>query len=335
MDYKISIIIPIYNVAPFLFTCLKSISKQSYKNIEIIAVNDGSTDSSGSIIQTFCQKDSRFICVTKKNGGLVSAITAGVLSSTGDFIAFVDGDDFVGPDFIMNFVNNLSTNVDVVAMGFNYFFPEKKQIKPFALQESIYSDKDRQQVVNKFILNGSFALSNLCFISRWNKLYKSSIIKKIISDYSKYHFFYGEDSFFTLLMLNNFQIMKCTSQVNSYFYCLHKKIVPPPVPEQEIELWKTYESEKEKIKSKYYIGNFFAALYLCRILMNVETLLNKNKLTEAKRLIKSVPIKDILKEIDLHLFNIKVFIRFILLRYSLLRLWKHLLKRKEEEGIAK
>lgn len=92
---KISIIVPAYNVANYLPKCLDSIINQTYKNIEIIAVDDGSTDESGEIIDRYAQKDSRVVSVHKKNGGLSDARNVGIDIATGEYLMFIDGDDFI------------------------------------------------------------------------------------------------------------------------------------------------------------------------------------------------------------------------------------------------
>lgn len=95
----ISIIIPIYNVEKYIRKCIDSVINQTYKNLEIILVDDGSTDNSGNICEEYKKKDSRIKVIHKKNGGVSSAKNAGIEESTGNFIAFIDGDDSVAVDY--------------------------------------------------------------------------------------------------------------------------------------------------------------------------------------------------------------------------------------------
>ena len=95
MDEKISIISPVYNVEDYLKDCVESILNQTYKNIELILIDDGSTDNSGKICDEYASKDNRVKIVHKKNGGLSSARNAGLDIATGDYIFFVDSDDFL------------------------------------------------------------------------------------------------------------------------------------------------------------------------------------------------------------------------------------------------
>ena len=105
-NIKLSLIIPVYNIAQYLPRCLDSIINQNYKNLEIIVVNDGSTDTSREVIDDYCNKDSRIIAIHKENGGVSTARLAGISAATGDYIGFVDGDDYVEPDMFDRLVKN-------------------------------------------------------------------------------------------------------------------------------------------------------------------------------------------------------------------------------------
>ncbi len=93
--YKLSVFVPVYNVELYLRRCLDSIINQTYKNLEIILVDDGSTDSSGIICDEYAKKDTRIKVLHKENGGVTSAKSVGVENATGDYITFVDGDDYI------------------------------------------------------------------------------------------------------------------------------------------------------------------------------------------------------------------------------------------------
>ena len=99
-DIKISVIVPVYNDAKYIDRCVSSIRKQTYKNLDIVLVDDGSKDESGSLCDGYARKDSRIHVQHKENGGLVSAWTAGFRSSVGEYVCFVDGDDWIEKDMI-------------------------------------------------------------------------------------------------------------------------------------------------------------------------------------------------------------------------------------------
>lgn len=103
----VSVIIPVYNVEKYLRQCLESVCSQTYSDLEIMLVNDGSTDGSAAICKEFAENDKRIRYIEKENGGLVSAWKCGVVNSCGDYIAFVDSDDYVMPDYIKGMVDAL------------------------------------------------------------------------------------------------------------------------------------------------------------------------------------------------------------------------------------
>ena len=113
----VSVIVPVYNVENYLSECIDSIISQTYQNIEIILVDDGSTDSSGVICDSYKSKDDRIIVIHKQNGGLSDARNVGLDIANGEYIAFVDSDDYLSKCYIEVFIDALvHGNCDVVAM---------------------------------------------------------------------------------------------------------------------------------------------------------------------------------------------------------------------------
>ena len=110
----ISVIIPVYNVENYLEECLKSVQTQTYTNIEVILVNDGSTDKSKLICERYCKEDRRFQLLNQENQGLSAARNNGVASSTGEFIAFVDSDDIILPNYLETLIHYMTEDVDIV-----------------------------------------------------------------------------------------------------------------------------------------------------------------------------------------------------------------------------
>lgn len=128
MNSIVSIIVPVYNVEKYLRDCLNSIVIQTYKSIEIILVDDGSTDLSGSICDEFAHCDSRVRAIHKENGGLSDARNVGLDLSTGDYVLFVDSDDMITPDMVeelMNTVSSADGSVDMVYFGFAKIYKNK------------------------------------------------------------------------------------------------------------------------------------------------------------------------------------------------------------------
>lgn len=121
MKDKVSIIVPIYNVGKYLSKCIESIINQDYQNIEIILVDDGSPDNSGSICDKYASKDSRIKVIHKKNGGVSSARNEGIKNATGKYLCFADGDDYVMNDYISYLVNLITQNDADIAMTTDVF----------------------------------------------------------------------------------------------------------------------------------------------------------------------------------------------------------------------
>ena len=103
----ITVIIPIYNVSKYLKNCLESVINQTYKNLEIICVNDGSTDNSLEILKEYKERDERIIIIDKKNAGVSAARNDGIEKASGEYLFCVDGDDYIDEDFFEKFYNRI------------------------------------------------------------------------------------------------------------------------------------------------------------------------------------------------------------------------------------
>lgn len=124
-DQVISVIVPIFNVEKYLDKCIKSIVNQTYKNLEIILVDDGSPDKCPQICDDWAKKDSRIKVIHKKNGGVASARNSGLDAATGAFIGFVDGDDIVDPLFYETLISEAKKNkADISACSFIHYNPD-------------------------------------------------------------------------------------------------------------------------------------------------------------------------------------------------------------------
>ncbi len=137
----ISIIVPIYNVRDYLGRCIESILRQTYRNLEIILVDDGSTDGSGQICDEYAQKDSRIVVIHKENGGVVSARKAGAKAATGDYVIDVDGDDWIGETRIENLVlKGISSGADMIYLnGYHIQWGKEFVLDEPSMQEGYYS----------------------------------------------------------------------------------------------------------------------------------------------------------------------------------------------------
>ena len=125
MDNLISVIVPAYNAAPWLSDCLNSILRQTYKNLEVIVIDDGAIDETPQIIDGYAKKDARIVAIHQKNAGLVAVRNRGIEVASGDFITFVDADDTITPDMYDRLLKNaLKYNADISHCGICFCFPD-------------------------------------------------------------------------------------------------------------------------------------------------------------------------------------------------------------------
>lgn len=168
MDAKISIIVPVYNTAPWLKRCLDSICSQSYRNLEILCINDGSTDNSAEILAEYEKKDSRIKVFTQANAGLSAARNTGLQHATGEWITGVDSDDYIDTNLYETAIKNANENVDVVFFGVENISEDEKLL---AHNEYFNLPTDAEYEMTPKLS----AKLNACF---WSKLWRRSIIYK-------------------------------------------------------------------------------------------------------------------------------------------------------------
>lgn len=156
----LSVIIPVYNVEPYLEKCLNSVISQTYRNLDIIIVNDGSTDRSGEISEYYQSIDKRVRVFHKKNGGASSARNLGLQYARGEFIGFVDGDDFIDEDMYESMLHEMSSDVDIVICGRRICFPtDMHQKSQIAFCTPKLTKMDHITAVEKFLQKKSISFS--------------------------------------------------------------------------------------------------------------------------------------------------------------------------------
>lgn len=208
MQPTVSIIIPVYNIEKYIENCLESVISQSFSRLEIICIDDGSTDSSAQRIKEFSSKDNRIIYIHQKNAGVSAARNAGLDAATGDYIFFLDGDDYLHPQAIDIMLDCAKkTKADMVCA--NYKITEELTAKHEAYTSCNNSCAD----FNALFFTGQ-KLGKCCFA----KLIKTGIAKKV-------HFFegvaMGEDGCYILMLLNE-NISVYTVDNELYYYYVRK-----------------------------------------------------------------------------------------------------------------
>lgn len=209
MDDLITIIIPVYNVIEYITKCLDSVLKQTYQNLEIIVVDDGSVDGSGHVCDEYAQKDSRIRVIHKENGGLSDARNAALAVCKGKYISFLDSDDWIENDFV-EYLYCLAQkyNADVVECDFKY------------IDKNGHLFNSPQNDGNIFVFSSEEALEklmqgNYIVTSATAKLYKRQIFDELRFPYGK---FYEDIPVTYEVMLQNDCIVFGNRPLYNYFY---------------------------------------------------------------------------------------------------------------------
>ena len=215
---KISVIIPAYNAEKTIRKCLESICNQTYSNLEIIIVNDGSNDETLKIANEFKEKDSRIIVITKENGGVSSSRNKGICRSTGKYISFVDSDDYLDLDYIATLYKNIYS-CDMVMCGYTEIGQDIRSVKP---KSKLYEKRNFGCVLDKYYHNNIIN-------PPWNKLFKREYLIGLKFDES---ISLGED-----LLLNAEYLYKISS-LKVIYYSGYNYIIGGP------SLTRSYKIEK-------------------------------------------------------------------------------------------
>ncbi len=193
-ENKYSIVIPIYNCERFIDRCIKSIINQSYKNIELILINDGSTDNSNIICKKYSENDNRIVYIEQKNSGVSSARNKGIEKATGDYITFVDSDDYIEKN-TLELLNKIieKEKCDIIKYGYVKESRFLKKTYEFSIEKNININRESyNEKVYPYIFQ-TYDLSNI-----WNAIYKKEVISNIRFDEDLK---YGEDFKFMIQAL--------------------------------------------------------------------------------------------------------------------------------------
>ena len=207
----ISVIVPVYNVEKYLSKCLDSIINQTYKNLEIICVDDGSTDSSSKILEEYAKKDTRIKVITRQNGGLSAARNTGVKNATGEFVSFVDSDDWIDLETYEKAIGHFSDDVDSVCYA-----------AAIVCDDGVDDFYEEERLWHSLKYRGKITLKNESFYNLthtvWNKIYRKSIIDKYNIDFPE-GLIHEDFSFYTKYMA----LAPKTYCLNEYLYFYRKR----------------------------------------------------------------------------------------------------------------
>lgn len=200
----ISVIVPIYNTERYLHRCIDSILAQTYTNFELLLIDDGSTDSSGAICDEYAQKESRVRVFHKENGGVSSARNLGLDKASGEWIAFVDSDDWLRDRYLEAFISQLDQNSQIIIQGIEIVGIHRENVN-IPLLPSI-------DFLDTILLMSKYGCLGYVFA----KLFKKSIIDEINIRYNLSYVF-CEDEHFVLMYLSKVSSIVVVKEKN-YFY---------------------------------------------------------------------------------------------------------------------
>lgn len=216
---KISVIIPVYKVEAYLRQCVDSVLAQTYSNLEVILVDDGSPDGSGAICDEYAAKDSRVKVIHKENGGQGSARNAGLDAATGEYLAFVDSDDWIDPDMYEKLLALLQEHdADIAEGSYRFYRPWKtsNQILECPNTQSV-AVWEGKKIIERFYF-GPDTFSDVA-VMVWNKLYKASLLRELRF---KEGFIYEDSEFMPRVL---YHCAKLVKHDHSYYtYNIHLSV---------------------------------------------------------------------------------------------------------------
>mgnify|MGYP000365823139 FL=1 len=239
MGEKISVIVPVYNVEQYLERCVDSIISQTYTNLEIILVNDGSTDNSGKLCDELAKKDERIRVIHKENGGLSDARNRGIDEAESDLVGFIDSDDYIDSDMYEVLLKNLNNTDADLSMCALY---------------DVYNNTPEAQVTNKetWKLSSEQAIkmvmeAKILSVTAVNKLYRKSLFTDLKFEVGKI----AEDAFIMIKLLDKCEKIVATNEKKYYYVHRENSITTQKFSTKFLNVIEAYEQNSNIISEKY------------------------------------------------------------------------------------
>ena len=291
---KLSVIVPVYNAEKYLRQCVDSLVNQTFSNMEIILVNDGSNDGSGVICEEYCKKYNNVKYIDKRNEGVMAAWIDGAKISEGEYIGFVDADDYCETDRFEQFINSAEkTQADIVIAG-HMTIDLNGNISNAARRGSIspgvYEGEDLEYIKNTYFKESYFSAL------RWEKITKNELIRRNISSFNT-EIALGDDIVFTLATLLDAKKLSVIEN-NGYYYRYNGNSITHSFSEKRIdELCYLCENINHICKSKGY--DAYKDLEFKRQLSVTTTMLisSNKRFFERRKLLKKLRRTDTVKNI--------------------------------------
>ena len=318
MNYLISIIVPIYNVDKYLEECIESLKNQTYKNLEIILINDGSADNSEQICREEAKQDNRIVFINKKNGGAASAKNKGLKVAKGDYITFVDSDDFIEPDMIEYMVNTIKKyNSDIIQCSFINLYKNTEKFKQDKIVEQRISSKDFLEL---FLTKWDSSLF-------WNKLFKRDVIENVFFKEGRCI----DDEFFTYKCVINSKSIVTINKI-VYNYRMRKSgVMKSESSQKQIlkdrvdYLYERYDLVRTLYKDLY--KDFLEHLLTYYLIISKDYYVDEKLLDYMKDNLKSIKGKIITSNIDIR-------VKIQILKFMMTKSHKYIQSKNQLEEVA-
>ena len=314
-DSLISIVIPIYNAEKYLEECLNSIKSQTYKNFEVIMVNDGSKDDSETICMNFLRSDSRFRYLKKENGGVSSARNVGLDNVEGDYITFIDADDWVDENYLDLLITTVKKNhSDIVVSSYKQFNNiDIFYLRAYSLQEKYLLNFERMNRDDFLTIFPKLMSTNVCFNNAVAKLFRKELVNDLRFDTS---IKYGEDLDFYFRLYLNVDSISYVDEP-TYVYRMHGDSTTSNFnqehAEQELTIFKQmYEKIQEiGLPSIHYFNKLKKLLELRMDFLENKVLLNEY-LDFLKNIGETVTYPNTLISVVIPVYNVSPYLRLCL-----------------------
>ena len=216
---KISVIIPVYNTEKYLKECVESVLAQTYHNLEILLINDGATDSSPQICESYAKQDARIKLIHKENGGLSDTRNTGIKQCSGDYVLFLDSDDYWDdPKMVEKLADQMQQYpVDILNFRYKKYMEDTKQFVPCLKSVEDIKQQEKDQILERLINEGLY-ISSAC-----NKLISASFLKKNELYFEKGK--YNEDEFWTYQAVERAEKIVQIEDVGYYYFFREDSII--------------------------------------------------------------------------------------------------------------
>lgn len=313
----LSVIIPVYNAEKFLVKCVDSVVGQTYKDTEILLIDDGSKDNSPAMCDEYAQKYKNIRVFHKPNGGATSAYMLGIRECHGDFVTFVDSDDWLEPDMYESMMPYFEDNeINMVFCGYDKVSEKETEIIKFGIQSGVC---DRTSLYSFFNKPNEEAVS----VSRWNKIFRTQDIRELLP-YLDEQIRFAEDNLFCLAFMIKFFKKGYFVDKIMYHYYFNDKSVSTNMNESKIDQLNKAHSKLLEIDDKKEYVKLINAMYIEFVFRIFRTVIPSNmkyseKIKQMKYVLNSKNFADAKDNCVWNCYNAKQKLKKFLVKHKMAR----------------